>query len=154
MNSYKELVLNSNLPNFNEFNFIRNVSQNNYRNNIVNYPNNTYYPNTMPVIEYSPPAPVRRYDPWQVSIIKNSNARRNRLAKMELALSQPNRNIRVKHRRTPQQLRNNTVKAIKDPYMRIRHEISNEPSYLPNIRKNLTKKHMRRASPLKPKKNK
>lgn len=149
MNSYGELVLNSNLPTYNQFNFTGNLPNNYYyQNNNVNYPFNNINESMAPL-----PA-VRRYAPWQISKILNNNARRERLAKMALALhknkTKRNSNIPVKHRRTSEQKRHNLIKAIKDPYVRIRHEISNEPSYLPNIRKNLTKKQLRKASPLRP----
>jgi hypothetical protein len=146
---------------FNEFNYYGNP------NNVVATFNNgdeflRPYPNNNSPLQSPPPsfliptptsaavasaaAPAaRHYAPWQISQMVNNNARRARLAKM----AGPRATYREPvHGRTVQQQSNIQTEGLANPLNRVRRTIANEPSYLPNIRRNMTRRTTKRPSPL------
>ncbi|NBR60117.1 MAG: hypothetical protein EBT86_00435 [Actinobacteria bacterium] len=143
-----------NLPSYNEFDYIGEINnfphiniglKNANKNTDTDTDTNNFYrphPN-----ENTTPSSYPT--PRQISQSINNKARQIRLEKRFIQKYYP----RPVHRRTHQQRLNNSYKAIKNPVNRIRSEITNEPTYLPNIRKNKARNTVKKGSPLRPSMN-
>ena len=107
---------------------------------LANYPNTVAVANATAAFVANTPRP-RRYSAEQWSRIFNENALRERRAKMERNAHGPQFVAPI---RPPIELKS----RMKDPILRMRETLSNEPAYMPNVRSNLSRKKAVRPSPL------